>query len=271
VRDEAAVERGMRSCDATIHLAAPGGWNRDDPTLLNDVIVGGARNVLRAAGAAGRHRVVIVSSTAAISCSLRPQVFDETSPYGVRDPLLAYSHAKHSAELLARHAAECGANVVIVNPGEVYGPHDSELASAGNLLDFATSRPVLVCDGGTGVVHVDDVAGGIIAALEHGASGERYILSGENLTIRELATLVLDILERRATIVRVPNVAARALARVAVRWGVPVPFNPHVVPYATRYWFVGNEKAKRELGVTFRDARATITSTVDWLIESGRL
>jgi dihydroflavonol-4-reductase len=153
----------------------------------------------------------------------------------------------------------------------VYGPGDTALATAGNLVDFVTSHPVLVCSGGTSVVHVDDVATGIIAALEKGRPGERYILGGTNLTIRELAALCLDILGRRATIVTVPNRLARFVARVAVRTGLPLPYDPHVVSYATRYWFVDNSKARRELGVTFRTARDTLQSTLAWLIETGRL
>ncbi len=106
-------------------------------------------------------------------------------------------------------------------------------------------------DGGTGIVHVDDVAAGILAAMERGRAGERYILSGENLTIRGLAELVLDVSDRRMPIVRVPTGMARAVARGAIRFHIPLPFNPHVVPYATRYWFVDNTKAPSELGVPF--------------------
>ena len=79
-----------------------------------------------------------------------------------------------------------------MNPVEVYGPKDEAMVTAGNLIDFAQSNPVLVCNGGTSVVFVDDVALGIIRALEKGRSGERYILGGDNLTVRELAELSLD-------------------------------------------------------------------------------
>jgi dihydroflavonol-4-reductase len=271
VRDAGSLRDAMRGCDGTVHLAAPGGWHADEPTELNDVIVNGARNVLGAASELGGHRVVMISSTAAINASTKPIVFDETAEFDVRDERLHYAHAKHRAELVARDAFAHGVNVVVVNPAEVYGPGDEALGTASNLIDFAKSVPVLVCDGGTGVVHVEDVARGIVAALERGRAGERYILGGENLSVRRLAELTLELTGRRMPIIPVPNAVSRAVARAAIRLHVPVPFNPHVVPYATLYWFVDSGKAVRELGVAFRSGRATIASTIDWLRSRGLL
>jgi dihydroflavonol-4-reductase len=271
VRQPDALRAGMRDCDGTIHLAAPGGWGGDDPRVLHDVIVNGTQHVLDAAAAIDGHRVVHVSSTAAIAASDQPRVFDETSAFNVREPALRYSHAKHDAELRVRDACARGVPVVVVNPSEVYGPGDTQLVSASSLVDFATATPVLVCRGGTSVVHVDDVAAGTVAALERGRPGERYILGGENLTIRQLAELVLGLIGRNASIVTVPNTLGRLAARAAVAARLPVPFNPHVVEYATRYWFVDNAKARRELGARFRGAEETIRETLDWLRRSGRL
>jgi dihydroflavonol-4-reductase len=265
VTDPESVRAAMAGCDCTVHLAAPSSWDGDDAAVVRRVIEGGTYEVLAAAGEQPGHRVVFVSSTAAVNGSNAPRVFDEQSEFTLRDPALRYAHAKHRAERQAREAFRRGVPVVIVNPAEVYGPGDTGLVTAGNLIDFATSRPVLVCRGGTSIVHVADVAAGIVAALERGRPGERYILGGENVTIRQLAELCLELLGRRAHIVMVPNRVARAIAGAAVRLRLPLPFNPHVVPYATRYWFVDNGKACRELGLSFRGARETIGSTLVWL------
>src|SRR5262249_8471418 len=147
------------------------------------------------------HRVVFVSSTTAINGSDEPQVFNENSEYTLDDaPGLSYAFAKRHAEGLCRSAFARGVSVVIVNPAEVYGPADTGFITAGNLLDFARSNPILVCAGGTSVVYIDDVATGILAALDRGRPGERYILGGENVTIRQLAELCLELLGRRSRI-----------------------------------------------------------------------
>ena len=204
----------------------PGGWGGDDPRLLLDVIEGGTRNVLAAAATMNHHRLVFVSSTAAINGSDAPCLFDESAKFTLGDSELSYACAKHQAEGLVREAYNHGVRSVIVNPAEVYGPGDTALVTAGTLIDFAKSTPVLVCDGGTAIVHVDDVAAGVVAALERGRAGERYILAGENVTIRRLAELVLELTGRRAPVLRVPTVVARAAARAAIRCGIPMPFNP---------------------------------------------
>src|SRR5262249_49391381 len=102
VRDPASLRAGMSQCDCTIHLAAPGGWESDHPTELRAVIEGGARNVLEAAATLDYHRVVMISSSAAINASDKPHVFDERAVFNVRDPSLHYAHAKHAAEEVAR-------------------------------------------------------------------------------------------------------------------------------------------------------------------------
>lgn len=271
VLDGESVRAGMGDCASTVHLAAPGGWDADDPATLRAVIETGTANVLAAARERPRHRTVFVSSTAAINGSERPHVFDERAPFTLRDSRLHYAHAKHRAELEVLRAASGGLPVTIVNPAEVYGPNDTALGTASNLIDFATSWPVLVCRGGTSIVHVDDVAIGIVRALELGRPGERYILGGENVTIPQLARLVLDLLDRHAPVVLVPRPVARAVSRLAVMLRLPLPYNPHVVPYATRYWFVDNTKARRELGACFRGARETIAATIGWLRANGHL
>ncbi len=271
VRDAESVRVAMAGCDCTVHLAAPSSWEDDASPSVGHIIEGGTRNVLDAASALPDHRVVFVSSTAAINASDTPQIFDERTDFAITDGSLYYAHAKHRAELAAGDAFSCGVPVIVVNPAEVYGPGDTSLVTAGNLIDFAKSNPVLVCRGGTGIVHVEDVAAGIVAALERGRPGERYILGGENVTIRQLAELCVELLGRRAKIVTIPNGLVRAVSHVGMRLRLPLPYNPYVVPYATRYWFVDSTKAERELGVTFRRARDTIQSTLAWLSETGLL
>jgi len=232
---------------------------------MDAVVEGGTRNVLQAAAALGPARVVYVSSILAINGSDEPRTFTEDDAWTLPARNLNYSNMKRRAEALCTEFAQRGVPVVIVNPGEVYGPGDTAFITAGNLVDFAKSNPVLVCHGGTGVVHVDDVASGIIAALHKGRSGARYILAGENLTIRALAELTLQLLGRATRVITLPNTVIRGVARAGLRLHLPLPFNPRVIPYATQFWFVDASRARNELGVQFRSARETLAPTLDWL------
>jgi dihydroflavonol-4-reductase len=271
VRDPASLTAALEGCEAIIHLASLSAWDQIDSPLMDEVVVGGTRNILAAARARAGTRVVFVSSILAVNGSAKPHQFDESAEWTLHDRRLSYSRAKRQAERMCREAVTAGVPVVIVNPGEVYGPNDTALITACNLIDFAKSKPVLVCNGGTSVVYVDDVALAIVRALEKGRSGERYILGGDNLSVKQLAALCLELLGQRKLIVKVPNRVIEALTLVATRLHIPLPYNPHVIPYATKFWFVSSQKAKRELGVSFRSARETLAPTLDWLKQTGRI
>jgi dihydroflavonol-4-reductase len=275
VRDQACLVRGLAGCTAAIHLASVSAWNDIVSPLMRQVVVEGTANLLAAmresAVTRAVTRAVYVSSATAINGSSSAQLHSEESPFTLSGAAFAYALAKREAEGLCRAAGAAGIAVVTVNPAEVYGPDDDQLITAGNLIDLLRSRPVLVCSGGTSIVHVDDVARGIVLALERGQGGSRYILGGENLTIRQLAELTLELAGRSGRIITLPNGLIRALARISPALHLPLPFNPALIPYATRYWFMDAGKAVRELGASFRPGRAVLEPTISWLRASGRL
>lgn len=270
VRDPDSMRRGVDGCGAVIHLASPSSWDDIASPHMKAIVEDGTRNVLDAAREEGA-RVVYCSSVIGINGSDDPEIIDEEASFTLTDPTMVYAQSKHRAEQICDEAAEAGTDVVTVNPAEVYGPHDTGFVTAGNLVDFAKSWPVLVTRGGTSVVHVDDVAAGIIAAMERGRKGERYILGGENLTIRELAELTLKIVGRSAPVVVVPTPAIKALTSVATTLHLPLPYHPNVIPYATKYWYVDNTKAREELGVAFRPPEEVLRPTLEWLREAGHI
>jgi dihydroflavonol-4-reductase len=271
VRDPASLKRATDGCQGVIHLAGLSSWELIDSPAMKEVTEQGTRNLLMAAREAGVKKVVFVSTAAAINASDEPRVFDETSPFELGQTNLNYAIHKHAAEQMCLAFNAEGLPIVIVNPTEVYGPNDTDLITAGNLVDFAKSSPVMVCSGGTSVAYVDDVALGTVRALERGRPGERYILGGENLKVKDLAALTLEILGQKKRIMVLPNSVIRGVAKGALGLRIPVPFNPRVIPYATRYWFVDSSKATRELGVTFRSARDALSPALGWLKETGRI
>lgn len=271
VRDAVSVQLGAEGCDGIIHLASLSNWADIRSPAMKEVVIDGSRNVLMAARAAGDIRTVFVSSSTAIGGTTEPEIQCEDSPCTLDLDRFVYVRAKRQVEEMCLDCVETGLPVVIVNPCEVYGPNDDTLVTAGNLIDFVRSNPVVVCTGGTSVVYVDDVAMGIVRALQKGRPGQRYILGGDNLTIHGLAELTLSIVGIKKRIVTVPNGLLRTVARVGGSLRIPLPFNPEVIPYATLFWYMCNSKAMEELGVSFRSARDTLEPTLAWLKESGRI
>ena len=273
VRDLESLVAGARGMDAIIHMASVSSWAdiRSQASALDDIIVGGTRNVLEAARLAGVRRVVLVSSATAVNASTTPTVFDETAAYTLADSSLEYSKAKHRSGELARQYAAEGIEVITLLPAEVYGPHDDDLVTAGNLIDIVKSRPAYAPSGGTSIAHVEDVAEAIVAAIDRGRSGERYILGGDCLTVSELMSLVLALAGRSEPVVSIPNDVLIRLCHGSAAAGLPPPISLDVLEYATRYWFVDSNKAMRELGYAPRRAKETLAPVLAWLRETQRI
>ncbi|HEX6272722.1 MAG TPA: NAD-dependent epimerase/dehydratase family protein [Polyangiaceae bacterium] len=271
VRDAATLAGAMDGVEACVHLASPSGWQEIRSNALEATIVDGTRNLLAAARQHGVRRFLYVSSVAAINAAFRPTTFDENSPFELEGSTLRYAIAKHHAERLCREACGSGLDTVIVNPGEVYGPDDDALVTAGNLKDALTSWPALACHGGNPVCHVDDVADGIVKALDRGRTGERYILGGDNVHVKDTVRLTLELAGKQTPVLVMPNGLLKAFLRVLQALRLPTPVEPEVIQYATRYWFVDSSKAARELGYSPRGARETLAPTVAWLYRAGHV
>jgi dihydroflavonol-4-reductase len=267
LRDPAAVEDGMRGMEGCIHLASVSSWDQIRSDALESTVIDGTRHVLRAARDGGV-RTVYISSCTAVNGSVQPKPFDESARFELHGSGLRYAIAKHEAENLVMAEFSKGLPVVIVNPVETYGPDDFGMITAGNIRDILRDWPAFAFSGGTAVAHVDDIAQGIVAALERGRPGERYILGGENLTIEALVRLVLDIDGQNKPVVRVPAAWLKWTVRLLDQFGLPRPLAPDVLDYATLHWFVNYEKASRELGYSPRPARDTLTPVVRWLREA---
>jgi len=274
IRDQSSLREGIKGCDAVIHLAGISSWEqiKKEAQNLEAVIVEGTRNVLEVVREIPSMRTVVVSSAAAINASKKVKVFHEKSAYRLGNSSLKYSVAKRKAEkVVSEYVKNKGIDAVIVNPCEVYGPDDIGLVTAGNLIPLLGTLPALVCQGGTSVAHVDDVARGIVLALENGKKGERYILGGENLTLAEIAQLVRELAGRSNQVITLPNFFVKQLCQSMAFAGLDPPLSPDLFEYARLYWFVDSTKAKRELGYKSRPARDVFAGVVKWLIDSKRV
>ena len=271
VRDRASMVEGMKGADGCIHLASVSSWDDIESDALEPTVLDGTRHLLDCAVEAGNVRTVYVSSATAVNASTEPKVFDESSPFELEGTPLRYAIAKHKAERLVLDYVGKGLPVVIVNPCEVYGPDDTGFITAGNIRDILKDWPALACRGGTAVAHVDDVAAGMVAALEKGRPGERYILGGDNLSVEALVRMTLEIDGQSKPIVRLPNGPLKWTVKTMARVGLPTPVIPGVLDYATRFFFMDCTKAREELGYTPRPARECLEPVVRWLREAGHV
>lgn len=269
VLDEASLVRAAEGCDLFVHAAAVyRNWARDPDEILRPAIQG-TRNALHAAAKAGVKRVVFTSSNATIGFAREPaRPLDESSTMtGAKSP---YIRAKCESEQLALQLGrERGVEVVVVNPCGIIGRHDWRLTP--------TMRAIrAIVDGGPVVLavaltDVRDVAEGHFLAAEKGTPGERYLLSGDNVTPAAAADALGLILGRRVRVMTPPLFLLRGMALVqetlAARGGRDADLTRDILDdVAGGCLFYDSSRARRELGWTHRPAAEALEDTVRWLL-----
>ena len=187
-----------------------------------------------------------------------------------------YKRSKYLAEQLVRDSAQTGVPAVIVNPSTPIGPGDVKPTPTGQIvLDAASGRMPAYVDTGLNVVHVDDVAAGHLLAFDRGRVGERYILGGEDMTLREILGEIARLSGRRPPRIRVPHsvvlplaYASEAFARVT---GRTTRITVEGVLMARKRMFFSSEKAVRELGYRWRAPPQAFEDALRWFREQGVL
>jgi dihydroflavonol-4-reductase len=216
VLDPDAMRRAVEGCDAVFHLAAVYSYARSDAALMRAVNVRGTRTVLDAALRGQRRRVVHTSSCATCGPA-RGRPASERDLPGPRELDVPYKRTKLEGERLALEAAREGAEVIVVNPTVPVGPGDLRPTPTGKMVaDVARGRArAYLARSALNVVAVQDVALGHVLAFERGRTGERYLLGGDNMTVREVFAVIAQSAGLSAPRLPVPWTAAYAAARLA--------------------------------------------------------
>ena len=190
-----------------MHVAADYRFWVPDPDAMLRANVDGAVAMMRAAAEAGAERIVHCSSVAALGLIGDGTPADEATPTNEADFVGIYKRSKYLAEkAVLALARDEGLPVVVVNPSAPVGPRDIKPTPTGKMiLDAAAGRVPAYIDTGLNIVHVDDVAEGHVLALEKGRVGERYVLGGENMLLKDILALVADVAHRRAPFIRLPE------------------------------------------------------------------
>lgn len=274
IRDQSSLQRGMEGCSAVFHLAAYAkNWARDPRTFF-ELNVEGTRNVLGAASAAGVERVVLTSTMVTFGPTPPGFVGDESMPRITPRLFTEYEESKTTAERKALRAAAEGLPVVVVNPTRVYGPGTvTEGNSVSVMIDlYDRGRFPVLLAGGANVGNyalVDDLVRGHILAMEKGRVGERYILGGENVSLRGLFDLVDEVTGKRHLRFSLSPWLAMAYGRLEEKkaewFGVYPRITPGWVETFLQEWAYSSAKAERELGYTITPLKEGIRLTCDWL------
>ena len=278
LRDAPAVKRAVSGCQAVFHVAADYRLWVPDPPAMYATNVEGTTTLMQAALDAGVERIVYTSSVAVLGVRSDGRPADEETPSTLADMVGHYKRSKFLAEEAVRRLCrEAGLPAVIVNPSTPLGPGDHKPTPTGRMVrDAATGRMPAYVDTGLNVVHVDDVAQGHWLAFRHGRIGERYILGGENLSLKAIVTRIAQIAGRAPPLLRVPRIALYPVAVGAEAWirlrgrGVPLVTVDELRMAAKKMYF-SSAKAERDLGYTHRPAEAAFADAVRWFQDNGIL
>lgn len=275
VTDPESLRRASQGVEGVYHVAGLVSYWRPRRAWQHRVNVEGTRNVVEAALASGVRRLVHTSSIAAIGFRADAQPADEDTEWNWGPQDIHYAWTKHLGEQEALQAAARGLEVVVVNPGLIFGPRDTGW-NAGRMFKLVEkSRTVFSPAGSTTTCDADDVCAGHLAAMERGQPGRRYILGGENVAYAELFRLVGEVMGKAVRVKMIPYWAAQTVATVNYWKSLLTRREPALTPellrlgrFARHY---SSARAIRELGYPQTPLRATLEKTYRWYVENGYL
>src|SRR5580693_743198 len=275
LRDPVSIEKAMTGCDVVFHVAADYRlWVRD-PEQMYRANVEGTRAVQAAARKNHVRRVVYTSSVATMGFTSNGHPANEDSPVSLAGMIGHYKRSKFMAEEVALDAGRGGIDVVVVNPSTPVGERDVKPTPTGRIVvDFLKKKFPAYVDTGLNLVDVTECARGHIAALEKGRSGERYILGGENLTLKQILDKLAAITGLPSPKVKLPYFFAFAAAAVdETITGRILHREPRATIDAVRMgrkkMFASSAKSERDLGWKLIPAENALRRAVEWFRNNG--
>ncbi|MBV9670426.1 MAG: NAD-dependent epimerase/dehydratase family protein [Acidobacteriales bacterium] len=275
LRDPKSLERAVAGCEAVFHVAADYRLWAKDPQEMYAANVEGTRELLKAARSAGVKRFVYCSSVATMGFRSDGAVVDEETPVSEQAMIGHYKRSKWLAEQVAIEAARAGQHVVIVNPTTPMGERDIKPTPTGRIVvDFLNRKFPAYMDTGMNIVDVRDAARAHLLAFDKARSGERYIIGGENLTLKQLLDRLSALTGIPSPTMRVPHAVAMAFAAMdemvtgKIRGKEPRATVESVRMGKKKMW-ASSEKARRELGYEAGPVDAALARAVEWFRAHG--
>jgi dihydroflavonol-4-reductase len=275
LREPAKFAAALRGCDALIHVAADYRLWVPDPAEMYKANVEGTRELLRLAREAGVRRVVYTSSVATMGFRKDASVVDEETPVSEADMIGHYKRSKWMAEQEAILAARAGQEVVILNPTTPVGSMDVKPTPTGRIIvDFLNKRFPAYVETGLNLVDVDEIARMHVIALGRGRFGERYILGGENLSLKQILDKLAAMTGLPSPTMKVPHAVAMAFAFfdetvTGKLRGKEPRATVEAVRMGKKMMWASSAKAEHELGWRVMPVDAALREAVEWFVENG--
>jgi dihydroflavonol-4-reductase len=275
LRNPQKLHTALTGCDALVHVAADYRlWVRD-PKEMYAANVDGTRELLKLAREVGVPRVVYTSSVATMGFKTDGTIVNEDTPVTLADMIGHYKRSKFLAEQEAIQAAQAGQHVMILNPTTPIGSNDAKPTPTGRIIvDFLNNNFPAYVDTGLNLVDVGEVARMHLVALERGTPGERYILGGENLTLKQILDRMSAITGLRSPTMKVPHAVAMAFAFFDENFtgklrGKEPRATVEAVRMGRKMMFASSAKAERELGFKVLPVYLALRSAIEWYLAHG--
>ena len=276
LNDIPSLQMAVAGCDALFHVAADYRIWTPNPSELyrtNDL---GTVELFRAAAAAGIERMIYTSSVATLGIHSDGTPSNEATPVSRSDMVGHYKRSKFDAEtsvmsLISKEHLP----IVIVNPSTPIGPRDVKPTPTGRfIVEAAAGRMPAFVNTGLNVVHVDDVAAGHIQAFKNGAIGERYILGGEDLSLKQILAEVAEIIGRKPPVISLPRAPLFPFAYLSeiiarLRGGTEPMLTVDGLRMSKKRMYFSSAKAQKMLGYVTRPATEALRDAVEWFTSNG--
>ncbi len=275
LEDAASLRKAVQGCEFVFHVAADYRLWAPDSQSMYRANVEGTRAMIEAAAHAGVRRLIYTSSVATMGFRKDGEPCDENSPVSENEMIGHYKRSKFMAEQIALRAGAGGGKVVVVNPSAPVGEQDIKPTPTGRIvLDFLNGKFPAYTDTGLNLVDVDEIAAGHIAAMERARPGERYILGGENLTLKQVLDKLSAISGVPAPVMKVPYAVALGFAAFdtfftgMIRKQVPRA-TIDAVRMGRKKMYVSSAKAERDLGWRIVPVDSALRRAAEWFVEHG--
>ncbi len=276
LKDRDSLKKCLKDCKYLFHVAADYRLWIPKPEEIYQNNVTGTENLMEEALNSQIEKVVYTSSVAVLGKPIEGDIADEKTPVSVSQLIGHYKKSKFLAEEKVKELYKTKKlPVVIVNPAAPVGPRDIKPTPTGKMiLDAAMKKIPAYLDTGLNIVHVDDVAKGHIQAFNKGKLGERYILGGENLTLKEMLEMISILCGNNPPKIRLPRKPLYPIGYLfeifARLFNLKYPMlTVDMIRMAEKKMFYSSEKAKKELNYTYKSAKFALKDAIQWFIDNG--